>query len=36
VQRDPSRKRGVAASRKKAGWNRDYLAHVLTSGKSIT
>jgi predicted transposase YbfD/YdcC len=36
VKRDPTRKRGVAASRKKAGWNTDYLAHVLTSGKSIT
>lgn len=36
VKQDPSRKRGVAASRKKAGWNPDYLAHVLTSGKSIT
>jgi predicted transposase YbfD/YdcC len=36
VKRDPARKRGVAASRKKAGWNTDYLAHVLTSGKSIT
>jgi predicted transposase YbfD/YdcC len=36
VKRDPTRKRGVAASRKKAGWDTDYLAHVLTSGKSIT
>lgn len=36
VKRDPARKRGVAASRKKAGWDTDYLAHVLTSGKSIT
>ena len=36
VKQDPTRKRGVAASRKKAGWNTDYLAHVLTSGKSIT
>ena len=36
VKRDPTRKRGVAASRKKAGWDTGYLAHVLTSGKSIT
>jgi predicted transposase YbfD/YdcC len=36
VKRDPTRKRGVAPSRKKAGWDTDYLAHVLTSGKSIT
>ncbi|MBK9515750.1 MAG: ISAs1 family transposase [Anaeromyxobacter sp.] len=36
VKQDPTRKRGVAASRKKAGWNTDYLAHVLTSGRSIT
>jgi predicted transposase YbfD/YdcC len=36
VKRDPARKRGVATSRKKAGWDTDYLAHVLTSGKSIT
>jgi predicted transposase YbfD/YdcC len=36
VKRDPARKRGVSASRKKAGWNTDYLAHVLTSGISIT
>lgn len=36
VKRDPTRKRGVATSRKKAGWDTDYLAHVLTSGKSIT
>lgn len=36
VKRDPTRKRGVARSRKKAGWDTDYLAHVLTSGKSIT
>lgn len=36
VTRDPTRKRGVAACRKKAGWDTDYLAHVLTSGKSIT
>lgn len=35
VKRDPARKRGVSASRKKAGWDTDYLAHVLTSGKSI-
>jgi len=35
VKRDPARKRGVAASRKKAGWDSDYLAHVLTSGISI-
>jgi hypothetical protein len=36
VKRDPTRKRGVATSRKKAGWDTDYLAQVLTSGKSIT
>ena len=36
VKQDPTRKRGVAASRKKAGWDTDYLAHVLTSGMSIT
>lgn len=36
VKRDPARKRGVSASRKKAGWDTDYLAHVLTSGISIT
>ena len=36
VKQDPMRKRGVAASRKKAGWNPDYLTHLLTSGKSIT
>lgn len=35
VKRDPARKRGVAASRKRAGWDTDYLAHVLTSGISI-
>lgn len=35
VKRDPARKRGVAASRKKAGWDTDYLAHLLTSGISI-
>jgi predicted transposase YbfD/YdcC len=35
VKRDPTRKRGVAASRKKAGWDTDYLAHVLTTGISI-
>jgi len=36
VKRDPTRKRGVARSRKNAGWDTNYLAHVLTSGKSIT
>jgi predicted transposase YbfD/YdcC len=36
VKQDPTRKRGVAASRKKAGWNPDYLTHLLTSGRSIT
>lgn len=35
VKRDPTRKRGVAASRKRAGWDTDYLAHVLTTGISI-
>jgi predicted transposase YbfD/YdcC len=35
VKRDPARKRGGSASRKKAGWDTDYLAHVLTSGISI-
>jgi len=36
VRREPTRKQGIAASRKKAGWDTDYLARVLTSGKSIT
>jgi predicted transposase YbfD/YdcC len=36
VNREPTRKQGVAASRKRAGWETDYLARVLTSGKSIT
>jgi len=36
VKHDPSRTRGVARSRKNAGWDEGYLAHVLTSGKSIT
>lgn len=35
VKRDPARKRGVAASRKRAGWDTDYLTHVLTTGISI-
>jgi predicted transposase YbfD/YdcC len=35
VKQDPARKRGVAASRRKASWNPDYLTHLLTSGKSI-
>jgi predicted transposase YbfD/YdcC len=35
VKREPTRKQGIAASRKRAGWDTDYLAHVLTSGKSI-
>jgi predicted transposase YbfD/YdcC len=36
VKHEPTRKMGVAASRKRAGWEPDYLARVLTSGKSIT
>ncbi len=36
LKHDPSRKRGVAASRKAAGWDNDYLTHVLTSGRSIS
>jgi predicted transposase YbfD/YdcC len=36
VKHEPTRKQGVAASRKKAGWDTGYLARVLTSGKSIT
>lgn len=36
VKREPTRKQGIAASRKKAGWDTDYLARVLTSGKTIT
>ncbi len=35
VKHDPTRKRGVSPSRKKAGWDTDYLAHVLTSGIPI-
>jgi predicted transposase YbfD/YdcC len=30
IQHDPTRKTGVAASRKKAGWNTDYLRYLLT------
>lgn len=30
IQHDPTRKTGVAASRKKAGWNSDYLRYLLT------
>lgn len=36
IKREPTRKLGVAASRKQAGWDTDYLARVLTSGRSIT
>jgi predicted transposase YbfD/YdcC len=35
VKREPTRKRGVAAKRKIAGWDADYLALVLTSGIPI-
>jgi predicted transposase YbfD/YdcC len=36
LKREPTREHGVAASRKQAGWDTDYLARVLTSGKSTT
>lgn len=36
VKREPTRKQGVAASRKRAGWDTDYLTRVLTSGIPIT
>jgi predicted transposase YbfD/YdcC len=31
LKRDPARRLGVAASRKRAGWDHGYLLHVLTS-----
>lgn len=31
IQRDPTRKSGVAASRKRAGWDTDYLRYLLTT-----
>ena len=31
LKRDPDRRLGVSASRKRAGWDRDYLLHILTS-----
>jgi len=30
LQHDPTRKTGVAASRKRAGWDTDYLRYLLT------
>ncbi|MDO9018141.1 MAG: ISAs1 family transposase [Deltaproteobacteria bacterium] len=32
LQRDDTLKRGVKAKQKKAGWNNDYLLHLLTRG----
>ncbi|MGC9195972.1 MAG: transposase, partial [Syntrophobacteraceae bacterium] len=29
IKRDPSRKIGIKASRKAAGWDNDYLQHLL-------
>ena len=31
IKREPTRKRGVANSRKRAGWDRNYLLHVVAS-----
>jgi predicted transposase YbfD/YdcC len=36
VKNESSRQRGVKAKRKIAGWDPDYLARILISGKSIT